>query len=215
MDLNLTQWDELSYKKFQEYLQNIKEEKYKEFSSKLTKTKYPILGIRVPVLRKIAKEIFKGNYNSFLKCSLDDTFEEVFIQGLVVSNIKEETKFLRYVDNFVLKIDDWSICDSFCNSLKIVNNNLNKYFEYFTKYLDSNKEFKIRVSLIVYLGFSFMSFSLCLYATRTLLTVIPISGSVKVPSKSNKIYLNIIHHYNIIIASPKLKKRYLSSTAIL
>lgn len=153
MDLNLTQWDELSYKKFQQYLQNAKEEKYKEFSSKLTKTKYSILGIRVPVLRKIAKEIFKGDYNSFLKCSLDDTFEEVFIQGLVVSNIKEETKFLRYVDNFVLKIDDWSICDSFCNSLKIVNNDLNKYFEYFTKYLDSNKEFKIRVCLIVYLNF--------------------------------------------------------------
>ena len=153
MDLNLTQWDELSYQSFKKYLFSIKEDKYKEFSSKLTKTKYPILGIRVPVLRKIAKEIFKGNYNSFLKCSLNDTFEEVFIKGLVISNIKDENEFVKYIDDFVSKIDDWSICDSFCNSLKIVNQDLNKYFEYFTKYLKSNKEFKIRVCLIVYLNF--------------------------------------------------------------
>lgn len=153
MNLNLTQWDELSYQSFKKYLFSIKEDKYKEFSSKLTKTKYPILGIRVPVLRKIAKEIFKGNYNSFLKCSLNDTFEEVFIKGLVISNIKDENEFFKYIDDFVSKIDDWSICDSFCNSLKIVNQDLNKYFEYFTKYLKSNKEFKIRVCLIVYLNF--------------------------------------------------------------
>ena len=153
MNFNLAEWDELNYQNFQNYLYSIKEDSYKDFSSKLTKTKYKILGIRVPVLRKIAKEICKGNYNSFLKCSLDDTFEEVFIQGLVISNIKDENEFLKYLANFVLKIDDWSICDSFCNSLKIVNQDLNKYFEYFTKYLSSNKEFKIRVCLIVYLNF--------------------------------------------------------------
>lgn len=153
MDLNLTKWDKLSYKKFQKYLLTIKEERYKEFSSKLTKTRYPILGIRIPILRKIAKEIFKGNYNSFLEYSLDATFEEVFIEGLIISNIKDEKEFFKYIDDFVNKIDDWSICDSFCNGLKIINKNLNKYFEYFTKYLDSNKEFKIRVCLIVYLNF--------------------------------------------------------------
>ena len=153
MNLNLTQWDELSYQSFQKYLFSIKEDKYKEFSSKLTKTKYPILGIRIPKLRKIAKEIYKGDYNSFLKYSLDTTFEEVFIEGLVISNIKDESEFFKYLDNFVLKIDDWSICDSFCNSLKIVKKKPDKYFNYFTKYLKSNKEFKIRVCLIIYLNF--------------------------------------------------------------
>ena len=153
MDLNLTQWTELSYQSFQKYLFSIKEDKYKEFSSKLTKTKYPILGIRIPKLRKIAKEIYKGDYNSFLKYSLDTTFEEVFIEGLVISNIKDESEFFKYLDNFVLKIDDWSICDSFCNSLKIVKKKPDKYFNYFTKYLKSNKEFKIRVCLIIYLNF--------------------------------------------------------------
>lgn len=153
MNLNLTKWDKLSYKKFQKYLQSIKEEKYKEFSSRLTKTKYSMLGVRIPILRKLAKEICKGNYSSYLEISKDDSFEEVLIQGLVISNIKDEDEFLKYLDNFVLKIDDWSICDSFCNSLKIVKKNPDKYFNYFTKYLKSNKEFKIRVCLIVYLNF--------------------------------------------------------------
>ncbi len=153
MTLNLTQWDELKYQEFQEYLYSIREEDYKNFSSRLTKTKYIILGIRIPKLRKIAKEISKGNYNSFLKYSLDDTFEEVFIEGLVIAFIKDETEFLNYLEQYVDKIDDWSICDSFCNSLNIIKKDLNKYFNYFTNYLTSNKEFKIRVCLIVYLNF--------------------------------------------------------------
>lgn len=153
MGLNLTQWDELSYQNFQKYLQSIKEDDYQKFSSKLTKTKYPMLGIRIPILRNLAKEISKGNYYSYLEISKDDTFEEVFLQGLIISNIENESEFLKYLDNFVLKIDDWSICDSFCNSLKIIKKNPDKYFKYFTKYLKSNKEFKIRVCLIVYLNF--------------------------------------------------------------
>ena len=138
MNLNLTKWDKLSYKKFQKYLQSIKEEKYKEFSSRLTKTKYSMLGVRIPILRKLAKEICKGNYSSYLEISKDDSFEEVLIQGLVISNIKDEDEFLKYLDNFVLKI---------------VKKNPDTYFNYFTKYLKSNKEFKIRVCLIVYLNF--------------------------------------------------------------
>lgn len=153
MNLNLTNWDELCYRKFQEYLQSIKEENYREFSSKLTKTKYPILGIRIPILRKLAKEISEGNSLSYLEFSKNDKFEEVLLQGLIISNIKDENDFLKYLDNFVNKIDDWSICDSFCNSLKIIEKNPDKYFKYFTKYLKSNKEFKIRVCLIVYLNF--------------------------------------------------------------
>lgn len=153
MDLNLTQWNELSYSKFQEYLQIIKEDSYKEFSSNLTKTKYLMLGIRIPKLRKIAKEICKGNYLSYLDVSKDDSFEEVLLQGLIISNLQDDIEFLKYMNDFIFKIDDWSICDSVCNSLKIVKKNPDKYFNYFTEYLKSNKEFVIRVCLIVYLNF--------------------------------------------------------------
>ena len=47
---------------YQEYLQLLKSKEnvqYRDFHSRLTTTKYPILGISVPECRKIAKEILK------------------------------------------------------------------------------------------------------------------------------------------------------------
>lgn len=153
MELNLNAWNEEIYQEFQSYLQSLKDDKMRDFSKKLTKTHYEILGIKLPVLRKIAKEIVKGNYNSYLKYAKCNTYEEVFVKGFVIASIKNEKEFLEYLDDYIDLIDDWSLCDSFTNSLKIVNNDLDKYFAYFTEYLNSDKTFKIRVCLILYLNF--------------------------------------------------------------
>ena len=51
-------------------LMKVKDDKYKEFQSKLVPNINPdtILGIRTPEMRKIAKELFESNdYNSFMQ----------------------------------------------------------------------------------------------------------------------------------------------------
>ena len=60
-------WNEETYQEYVEYLKSFKDKKYKEFHERLTTTKYEILGIRVPMQRKIAKEISKGDIVSFLE----------------------------------------------------------------------------------------------------------------------------------------------------
>ena len=65
MDFEKINWHK-DYHKFIEYLKSVREESYKEFSEKITFTKYEILGIRLPKLRSIAKEIKKGDYRTFL-----------------------------------------------------------------------------------------------------------------------------------------------------
>ena len=62
MDLNII-WDNNSYNNFINSLKSISENSYKEFSEKITFTKYEMLGIRLPKLRSIAKEISKSDYN--------------------------------------------------------------------------------------------------------------------------------------------------------
>ena len=57
-------------------------------------------------------------------------YEEVFLEGLVIASLKEEELF-NYLPSFISKIDNWAICDSFCNSLKIVKKDYQKYFDYF------------------------------------------------------------------------------------
>ncbi len=146
-------WNEENYQEYVEYLKSLGDAKYKEFHSKLTTTKYEILGIRVPMQRKIAAHISKGDIASFLAVSKNDYYEEVMIKGFVLASIKEKDVLLNYLDDYVSLIDNWAINDGFCNSLKIVKCDKEFWFSYFAKYLHSKEEFKVRVGLIVFLSF--------------------------------------------------------------
>ena len=88
-----TTWTKETYQEYIKYLISIKEEKYKEFHSKLCFTKYEILGIRLPIIRKIVKQISKTNYEDFFKHTKSKYYEEVMIEGLVISTIKDEAIF--------------------------------------------------------------------------------------------------------------------------
>lgn len=141
---------------YQEYLQLLKSKEnvqYRDFHSRLTTTKYPILGISVPECRKIAKEILKTDISSFLNLAKDTYYEEVLIEGFVIASMMEEEKFFQELEHFLPKIDNWAICDSFCNSIKIVTQDKEKYFDYFLNLLNSNEPFTIRVGLVTLLNF--------------------------------------------------------------
>ena len=56
-------------------LMELSDKKYQAFSSKLLPNTDNILGVRLPVLRKIAKRISKGNYNLFLNQNDNEFFE--------------------------------------------------------------------------------------------------------------------------------------------
>ena len=148
-----TTWNNKTYEEYINYLISIKEEKYKQFHSKLCFTKYEILGIRLPIIRKIVKQISKTNYEDFLKLTKSNYYEEVMIEGLVISNIKEEQLFNKYFNKYITKIDNWGICDSFCNSLDIVTKNPSKYFNLCKELSLSNEEFISRVGLIIILNY--------------------------------------------------------------
>lgn len=153
MNLKLEKWTNDIYQEYIHYLKSLREEEYKKFHSKLVETKYEILGIRLPIQRRIAKEICQGDIISFLECTKDNYYEEIMIKGLVLASVKDENLFLNYLDSYVSQIDNWGICDSFCNSLKIVNKNKKFWFSYFSNYINSKEEFRVRVGLIVFLNF--------------------------------------------------------------
>ena len=179
MQLEKINWNKENYKNYIEYLKSISEPKYKEFHSKLCFTKYEILGIRVPKMRKIATDISKTDFENFLQFCKNDYYEEVFIEGLVISNIKDESTFQKYFYNYISKIDNWGICDTFCNSLKIVNKNQKKYFDISKELSLSEEEFISRIGLVLILNF--------FVKEEYLKDIFLILNSVK----SNKYYINM------------------------
>lgn len=143
-------WNNNTYQIFINELINIRDLKYKKFHQSLVlDSKYEILGIRIPVLRKIAKQIYKEtNYIDFINIKKGKYMEEILIEGFVIGNI-DTYEIDKYIKKFIYKIDNWCICDTFCSSLKIVKKNKEKYFNFFTKEIDLSIDYGIRTSLVV------------------------------------------------------------------
>lgn len=152
-----------------EQLKELAEENYRIFTSALTPGKANILGVRLPILRKLAANIAKGDYRTFLEqanatmdvvsddgASMDErskeevSLEELMLQGMVIGCCKAELEeVLHYTRLFVPRIDCWSVCDSFCNGLKITKNNKQRVWEFLQPYLNSDKEYELRFGIVM------------------------------------------------------------------
>ncbi|MGM9530720.1 DNA alkylation repair protein [Intestinibacter sp.] len=132
----------------------LSDEKYKKFHSGLCPNTDNIIGVRLPQLRQIAKEIAKGDWRGYLENCLEDYYEENLINGLVIAYAKcDVEEKLQYIKGFVPKIDNWAICDSFCNSLKFTVKNREIVWEFLQPYLDSDKEFELRFAVVMMLNY--------------------------------------------------------------
>lgn len=128
--------------------------KYKEFHGKLCPNLDKIIGVRVPELKKIAKQIAKTDYKNYLKNAQDEYYEELLLQGLVIGYSKTtlEEK-LKYLEKFVPKINSWAVCDVTCGTLKIAQKYEKEVWEFLQQYINSKKEYEIRFALVMYLDY--------------------------------------------------------------
>lgn len=127
---------------------------YQKFSSALIPTINNILGVRLPELRKIAKKIAKGDWHTYLEIAQDEYFEEVMLQGMVLGYIKTDIEeILSQVALFVPKIDNWSVCDSFCTGLKFTKENKAHVWKFIQPYFFSEKEFEVRFGIVMILNY--------------------------------------------------------------
>lgn len=135
-------------------LVDMAEESYQKFSSNLLPGVKNILGVRLPKLRVIAKEITRQDWVQFLEVASDDSFEEIMLQGMVIGYVKEPLEMLiPYIQKFVPKIDNWSVCDSFCSGLKIATREPFVMWDFIQLYLASKNEFDVRFAVVMILNY--------------------------------------------------------------
>ncbi len=128
------------------------DEKYRSFTAALIPGKENILGVRLPLLRKLAKQIIDGDWRSYLMEAKDDSMEEALLQGMVIGYCGAEPKeMLELSRTFIPKIDCWSVCDSFCTGLKFTKANKKMVWEFLQPYLSSNQEYEIRFGVVMLL----------------------------------------------------------------
>lgn len=137
-----------------ETLLELAEPEYQLFTAKLLPGIPNILGIRLPKLRAIAKQLAKDNWKEYLAHATQDSFEEVMLQGMVIGYAKAELEeIVPYIINFIPKINNWSVCDSFCNTLKITNRYQKEMWDFIQPYLKDSKEYPIRFGVVMLLTY--------------------------------------------------------------
>ena len=132
-----------------------KNEKYQKFASSLLPNTNNVLGVKLPTLKKIAKDIIKNNKTDyFLSNNKDEFFELTLIEAFIIGNLKIKfSEKLKLIKNFIPKITNWSICDSLCASLKEIKDNKEETKIFIEKYFKSNKEYELRFCFVILLNY--------------------------------------------------------------
>lgn len=141
--------------KIKKELKQLTDEKYRKFHSGLCPGTENILGVRVPVLRKYAKELIKKyEWKELLENIDDEYYEEIMLQGMLIGLAKEDIEIiLLEIRDYIPKINNWAICDIFCAGLKITKKYPEKMWKFIQKYLQSDKEFEIRFAVVIMLDY--------------------------------------------------------------
>lgn len=116
-------------------------------------TNQDVIGVAMANIRKLAKQVFKGGYDSFLEVSLpktimNQTYEETLIEGLVIAQIKSQEIQFKYLEKWLPKIDNWATCDSTTSSFKHSKMN-DEYFPWFYEKCFSSEEFIARFGITI------------------------------------------------------------------
>lgn len=136
-----------------EQLVALAEPDYQKFSAKLLPDVCNILGVRLPVLRRLAKSL-APDWENALAAIGSTYFEEIMLQGMLIGAASAGIEtILFHVAGFVPKISNWSVCDSFCSSLKITYRHKERVWEFLQDYLASQKEFEVRFAVVMLLGY--------------------------------------------------------------
>lgn len=130
-------------------LHNYADEKYRSFSSRLLPGVCDILGVRLPELQRMARRLAAGDWRAYLETARDDSFEERMLQGLTLGHAKASVEEKApYIARFVGKIDNWSVCDSFCSALKSAKTEPEAMLALIDEYLPSHNTYAARFAVV-------------------------------------------------------------------
>lgn len=99
----------------QSHLFELRDEKYKQFTSRLLPTvdSELIIGVRTPLLRQFARQFSKTSMAARFLVSLPHTYyEENNLHAFLIEQIRDPEKCISALNTFLPYTDNWATCDS-------------------------------------------------------------------------------------------------------
>jgi 3-methyladenine DNA glycosylase AlkD len=131
--------------KIQDFLKGQKSQKLKDFNAKLIPNidSNCVLGVKLPVLRNFAKQLYKEcDCTSFLQ-SLPHTYhEENHLHAFIIEQVKDYNECLRLTQEFLPFVNNWAVCD--CFKPAVFKANKQKLLPEINKWITSEHVYTVR-----------------------------------------------------------------------
>ncbi|MBQ8732809.1 MAG: DNA alkylation repair protein [Oscillospiraceae bacterium] len=132
----------------QNELFSMKDPAYRAFHSRLMPTVDPerIIGVRVPLLRKYAKEFAASpRKDAFLQELPHDYYEENNLHAFLLERISDFSLAVEEVERFLPYVDNWATCDGM--SPKVFGKHREELLPVIRRWIGSEKTYTIRYGI--------------------------------------------------------------------
>ena len=122
---------------------------YRAFSLRLLPEVSPqsMLGVRLPLLRRIARSMTEGDRLRYLEAGDHMYFEEVMLEAMTIGYLREPLdQAMERIWRFLPKIGNWSVCDSFVSGLKIVKADPEAFWRLLERCLEDGRPYHCALS---------------------------------------------------------------------
>jgi len=137
-----------------ERLLSMAEPGYRDFSIGLLPGVENLLGVRIPALRRLARGLAREDWRGLLEHPMPEPyFEETMLRGFLIAygDMPLDERFAR-IGDFVPEINNWSVCDSFCASLKQARKHPEAFFDFVLPYCGGELEYYARFGVVMLLN---------------------------------------------------------------
>lgn len=134
----------------QERLFTFQDTDYKAFNKTLLPTvdEHTMIGIRMPVLKKFAKEFFRTEPEGvadFMNSLPHQYFEENNLHAFFIENISDFDTAIKETERFLPFIDNWATCDSFAP--RIFKNYPDAVYQKILQWIQSDHPYTVRYAI--------------------------------------------------------------------
>lgn len=132
-----------------ERLMEISDPAYAEFQRKLIFTDRMILGVRAPVLRKMAGNLTEKEKEELFTSFPHASLEEDLLCGYVIGIEKDKDKCVRFLEALLPYMDNWAVCDQCKPNVLLKDRELTK--KKAAAYLMSEHPFVVRYGVRLFM----------------------------------------------------------------
>jgi 3-methyladenine DNA glycosylase AlkD len=76
------------------------------------------------------------------------------LQGMIIGYMESDiSDIFSYAEKFVPKIDNWSVCDSFCSGFKHALKHQDEVWKWLEQFVKSEREFEVRFGVVMLLNY--------------------------------------------------------------